>query len=180
MSYFSYNWTVACSFYCYKRCPVDNLIGKPFYKWVEKKIFSTNLRTFSWPWISWTEEVEVCLEEATPLTHSLPPLSFPCLRFYLLSLQVNERLTRMGLTWRRGVRSDIAGRLWEVKWPQESVWQKTLQACPTRTFVTSEWFFPTELRFLQPLSMIGTSLEWPGRGVSVLCPSGKDKADEPG
>lgn len=85
-----------------------------------------------------------------------------------------------GLTWRWGVRSDIAGRLWEVKWPQESIWEKTLQACPTRTFATSEWFFPTKLRFLQPLSMIGTSLEWPRKGVSVLCPSGKDKADEPG
>lgn len=173
MSYFSYNWTVVAVFIVINSAPVDNLTGKPFYKWVKKKIFSTNLRTFSWPRISWRNRG--LFRGGNTINTFTTSSLFPVYASTFCLSQVHT-----GLTWRWGVRSDIAGRLWEVKWPQESIWEKTLQACPTRTFVTSEWFFPTKLRFLQPLSMIGTSLEWPGRGVSVLCPSGKDKADEPG
>lgn len=90
MSYFSYNWTVVAVFIVINSAPVDNLIGKPFYKWVKKKIFSTNLRTFSWPRISWTEEIEVYLEEVTPLTHSLPPL----FSLFTLLPSVFRRFTR--------------------------------------------------------------------------------------
>lgn len=32
MSYFSYNWTVVAVFIVINSAPVDNLIGKPFYK----------------------------------------------------------------------------------------------------------------------------------------------------